>query len=138
MIINSEEGGRLSFPMEIPMDTFRHLADEIEYQIRDFQIGLEILKGQYLLGVYEDSSIHAAKIRLFLVCHSERSEESRVQPLYALRSFALLRMTLRCIINQLLVIFKRSSSLSEARCSTHTISKFIASASRVPYSLSAR
>ena len=58
MIIDGEESGRLSFPMEIPMDAFRHLADEIEYQIRDFQVGLEILEYKCLLTMDEECSVH--------------------------------------------------------------------------------
>ena len=34
--------------MKIPMDAFRHLADEVEYQIRDFQVILEIAEIEIL------------------------------------------------------------------------------------------
>ena len=62
MIINSKEGSRLSFPMKIPMDALGHLADEVEYQIRDFQISLEIAEIECMLAMYEDYRIHVGKI----------------------------------------------------------------------------
>ena len=66
MIIDGKEGGGLSFPMEIPMDAFRHLADEVEYQIRDFQVGLEIAEIECMLAMYEERGIHVCKDSIFL------------------------------------------------------------------------
>ena len=76
MIINSEKGGRCPFAMKIPMDAFGCFALEIEYKARDFQVSKEIFEDHRLVAMYEESSVHAAKIRIFLMCHSERSEES--------------------------------------------------------------
>ena len=59
------------------MKAVRHLAHEIEYKVRDFQVGEEIVEIKQLLGVYEDGCVHVAKIRQN--CHSDdrREEESR-------------------------------------------------------------
>ena len=62
--------------MEIPMKAFGRFADEIEHEVRDFQVCKEILENHWLVAMYEEGSVHAAKIRIFLMCHSERSEES--------------------------------------------------------------
>ena len=95
------------------MKAVRHLAYEIEYKRRDFQVGEEIVEGKHLLGVYEECSVHVAKIII----------KKRRLPLFYYYDA---------------VIRNRSSSLKEARCFTHTKSKCIASANRVPYSLSAK
>ena len=56
----------MSFPMKIPMDALGHLADEVEYQIRDFQVILEIAEIECMLAMYEERGIHACKDSIFL------------------------------------------------------------------------
>jgi hypothetical protein len=51
---DGEECGRCAFPMKIPMDAFGHLADEVEYKIRDFQVFLEIAEFKCLFTMYEE------------------------------------------------------------------------------------
>ena len=62
--------------MEIPMKAFGCFTDEIEHEVRDFQVCKEILENHWLVAMYDEGSVHVAKIRIFLMCHSERSEES--------------------------------------------------------------
>ena len=58
MIINGEKGSRCPFPMKIPMDAIWQFADEIEHEIRDFQVGLEILEYKCFLTMDEECGVH--------------------------------------------------------------------------------